>query len=77
VQISDYTGAALTTRGSFFPPGKTPQGGERKLYLVIEGETQAIVEKAMSEVRRLLYEALQAEQDKPSGKPAYGKYSVV
>jgi hypothetical protein len=33
--ISELSGAAITTRGSFFPPGKVPGPKERKLHLVI------------------------------------------
>ena len=34
--ISDWTGAAITTRGQFFPPGKVPGPRDRKLYLLRE-----------------------------------------
>ncbi|KAK8976615.1 hypothetical protein V6N11_057215 [Hibiscus sabdariffa] len=38
--ISEWTGAAITTRGQYFPPGRIPGPGERKLYLFIEGPTE-------------------------------------
>ncbi|KAL6183905.1 hypothetical protein ACLB2K_045315 [Fragaria x ananassa] len=38
--ISEWTGAAITTRGQYFPPGKVPGPGDRKLYLFIEGPTE-------------------------------------
>ncbi|XP_068653685.1 DEAD-box ATP-dependent RNA helicase 42-like [Aristolochia californica] len=54
VPISDWTGAAITTRGQYFPPGKIPGPGERKLYLFIEGPTESSVKKAKAEVKRVL-----------------------
>ncbi|KAJ1984612.1 pre-mRNA processing RNA-helicase [Dimargaris cristalligena] len=55
-QITELTGAAITTRGTFFPPGKQPPNGsdERKLYLYIESHQQQAVEKARTEIRRIL-----------------------
>ncbi|KAL3700308.1 hypothetical protein R1sor_018330 [Riccia sorocarpa] len=55
-QISEWTGAAITTRGQFFPPGKVPAPGERKLFLFIEGPTEASVKKAKAEVKRLAWQ---------------------
>ncbi|XP_068647266.1 DEAD-box ATP-dependent RNA helicase 42-like [Aristolochia californica] len=54
VPISDWTGAAITTRGQYFPPGKIAGPGERKLYLFIEGPTESSVKKAKAEVKRVL-----------------------
>eukprot|EP00898_Chlorokybus_atmophyticus_P003656 jgi/Chlat1/4291/Chrsp29S04385 len=42
-QITEYTGAAITTRGQYYPTGKNPPPGERKLYLLIEGPTEISV----------------------------------
>ena len=33
-QLNELTGAAVTTKGFYVPPGKAPPDGERKLYLV-------------------------------------------
>ncbi|URE46893.1 DEAD-box ATP-dependent RNA helicase [Musa troglodytarum] len=52
--ISEWTGAAITTRGQYFPPGKISGPGERKLYLYIEGPTESSVKKAKAEVKRVL-----------------------
>ncbi|MEE6479340.1 hypothetical protein FKM82_012222, partial [Ascaphus truei] len=35
-RISEYSEAAITIRGTYFPPGKEPKEGERKIYLAIE-----------------------------------------
>ena len=35
-RIGEYSEAAITIRGTYFPPGKEPKEGERKIYLAIE-----------------------------------------
>ena len=34
--LAELTGAAITPRGVFVPPGRPPPPGERKLYLLIQ-----------------------------------------
>ncbi|KAG9456616.1 hypothetical protein H6P81_001124 [Aristolochia fimbriata] len=76
VPISDWTGAAITTRGQYIPPGKIPGPGERKLYLFIEGPTESSVKKAKAEVKRVLEDyTAQALQLPGAAQP--GKYSVL
>ncbi|ORY54037.1 P-loop containing nucleoside triphosphate hydrolase protein [Neocallimastix californiae] len=78
--LTELTGAAITTRGTFFPPGKQPGPNERKLYLFIEGETQLIVDKAKTEIKRILTEAtlscIEAEA-RGTGSEATGRYTVI
>jgi len=78
--ITELTGAAITTRGTFFPSGKQPGPNERKLYLFIEGETQLIVDKAKTEIKRILTEAtlscIEAES-RGTGSEATGRYTVI
>ncbi|KAG1460798.1 hypothetical protein G6F56_005865 [Rhizopus delemar] len=80
-QITEVTGAAITTRGTFFPTGKQPTGGERKLYLFIEGDSEMVVDKAKMEIRRVLIEAttaqLEAERRGGGGTGGAGRYQVV
>ncbi|KAI8364321.1 P-loop containing nucleoside triphosphate hydrolase protein [Choanephora cucurbitarum] len=78
-QITDISGAAITTRGSYFPPGKQPTGNERKLYLFIEGDSEMVVEKAKNEIKRILVEATaaQMEADARGGGGGSGRYQVV
>ncbi|CAG8699492.1 15207_t:CDS:10 [Dentiscutata erythropus] len=84
-QITELTGAAITTRGTYFPPGRQPApgSGERKLYLFVEGENEYVVEKAKNEIKRILTEttlsAIEAEARNPGSTSlgGYGKYSVV
>jgi len=72
--ITEWTGAAITTRGSYVQPGRNVPPGERKLYLFIEGPDVGCVRNAKQEIRRILDEALiTAIPD----KPVFGKYTVV
>jgi len=55
--ITEFTNTAITTRGTYVPPGKQVLApGERRLYLVIEGDEMANVKKARSEILRILEE---------------------
>lgn len=56
--ISEYSEAGITVRGTYLAPGKEPPLGERKLYLAIEGTTELAVQKARSEIIRLIKEEL-------------------
>lgn len=56
--ISEYSEAGITVRGTFFPPGKDPGLGERKLFLAIEGTNEMAVSKAQAEIKRLIKEEL-------------------
>ncbi|KAI5659360.1 hypothetical protein M9H77_28153 [Catharanthus roseus] len=74
--ISEWTGAAITTRGQFFPPGKITGPGERKLYLFIEGPTEQSVKRAKAEQKHVLEDiSMQASSLPGSAQP--GRYSVV
>lgn len=57
-QICDFTGAAITTRGKFYPPGKNPPPGanfhNKKLHLLIEGKTEQAVREAKAELKKIL-----------------------
>ena len=73
--ISEWTGAAITTRGQYYPPGKILGPGERKLYLFIEGPTESSVKKAKAEVKRVL-EDITAQTLSLPGAAQPGKYVV-
>jgi len=67
--ITEFTQCAVTTRGTFILPGKTPGVGERKLYLYIEGPTAEAVKSAKAEIKRVLEEAaVMANPEKPTGR---------
>ncbi|XP_059622729.1 probable ATP-dependent RNA helicase DDX46 [Phlebotomus argentipes] len=57
-QISEYSEAGLTVRGTYVAPGKNPPEGERKLYLAIESCNELAVQKAKREITRLIKEEL-------------------
>lgn len=57
-QISEYSEAGLTVRGTYVPQGKNPPEGERKLYLAIESCSELSVQKAKREITRLIKEEL-------------------
>ena len=45
-QISEYSEAGITVRGTYYGPGKTVPEGDRKLYLAIESTQELSVQKA-------------------------------
>lgn len=55
-RIIDLTGTSITNKGNWYPPGKPVPPGETKLYILIEGETQISVDRALYELKRLLTE---------------------
>lgn len=57
-QISEYSEAGLTVRGTYVPQGKSAPEGERKLYLAIESCSERAVQKAKNEIQRLIKEEL-------------------
>ena len=79
-QLTEDTGASLTTRGTFVPQGGKLKDGQRKLFLVIEGSSEQIVQHALEEVKRLLTEgtvqAIERGQIQTSQAPG-GKYQVL
>ncbi|XVE99571.1 hypothetical protein REPUB_Repub03eG0210700 [Reevesia pubescens] len=74
--ISEWTGAAITTRGQFFPPGRVPGPGERKLYLFIEGPTEISVKRAKAELKRVLEDISHQSLQLPGGTQP-GRYQVL
>lgn len=77
-KILDSTGTSITTKGSFYPPGKeAPANGDPKLYILIEGDTEVAVSSALQEMTRLLREATIAAVDADNRAPASGRYTVT
>lgn len=72
--ISEFTKAAIIAKGSYYPPGRNPPQGERKLYFFIEGETEAAVKAARKELRRSLDE--HAAVAAPAEDSKYSKYRI-
>jgi ATP-dependent RNA helicase DDX46/PRP5 len=77
-KILEATGTSITTKGSFYPAGKeVPAGGDPKLYILVEGDTELVVTNAMRELMRLLKEGTMAAADAEGRAPASGRYNVV
>ncbi|KFK30099.1 hypothetical protein AALP_AA7G216800 [Arabis alpina] len=75
--ISDWSGAAITTRGQFYTSGRIPGPGERKLYLFIEGPTEKSVKTAKAELKRVLEDITKQAMSLPGGGSQPGRYSVL
>jgi len=74
--ISEFSEAGITVRGSYYPAGKEPKEGERKLYLAMEATTELAISKAKAEVIRLIKEELIRLQN--SYQPINrGRYKVL
>ncbi|KAJ9144885.1 p-loop containing nucleoside triphosphate hydrolase protein [Coniochaeta hoffmannii] len=77
-KILDSTGTSITTKGNYYAPGKEPPpGGEPKLYILIEGDTEVAVGNALAEMTRLLKEGTIAAADAESRAPASGRYTIT
>ncbi|KAK7753211.1 pre-mRNA processing RNA-helicase [Diatrype stigma] len=77
-KILEATGTSITTKGTYYPLGKDVQpGGEPKLYILVEGDTELVVANAMAELTRLLKEGTMAAADADSRAPIGGRYTVT
>ncbi|XP_033229972.1 probable ATP-dependent RNA helicase DDX46 isoform X2 [Belonocnema kinseyi] len=76
-QISEYSEAGLTVRGTYIVTGKAPPEGERKLYLAIESTSELAVSKAKAEVSRLIKEELIKLQASGTHTGSRGRYKVL
>jgi ATP-dependent RNA helicase DDX46/PRP5 len=77
-RILEETGASITNKGNYYAPGKEPQPGEPpKLYILVEGDTEVVVESAMTSLTRLLREGTIAALEADAKAPASGRYSVI
>lgn len=76
-KILESTGTSITTKGNFYATGKEPGPTEQpKLYILVEGDTEVVVQEAMRELMRLLKDGtMSAAENEVRAGP--GKYSVV
>lgn len=72
--VKELADVNITVRGSFFAPGRRPGAGEERLALQVDGRTEADVERAYAELRRMVEEAAEGADERSGG---YAKYSVV
>lgn len=54
--VLEGTGVAVVSRGNYVPPEKKLQPGDRRLHLLIEGDSELGVQKVKMEIVRLLDE---------------------
>jgi len=77
-KILEATGTSITTKGTYYAPGKDPApGGEPKLYILIEGDTEVVVGNALTELTRLLKEGTLAAADAENRAPVSGRYTIT
>ncbi|XP_076054170.1 pre-mRNA processing factor 5 [Oratosquilla oratoria] len=76
-QISEYSEAGITVRGTFCPAGKNPPEGERKLFLAIESTSELAVSKAKAEIVRLIREELVKLRTSAGPVKQTGRYKVL
>ena len=55
-RMQDEFRTAVTLKGSFFPQGKEPGPGERKIYLQLEANSDTTLRNAVLEIQRMLNE---------------------
>ncbi len=75
--ISEWYQCAVTVKGVYIPPGRKPNPGERKVYMLVEGPTEINVQKAVREIVRLLEETTMQVGFTEKERAAGGKYQVV
>ena len=77
-EITDRTGVAIISRGSYVPPNKKLEIGERKLHLLIEGSSELSVKQAKLEIQRLLEEeTIRLGATGALNSNTSGRYSVL
>ncbi|KAL5240835.1 hypothetical protein ACI65C_008245 [Semiaphis heraclei] len=76
-QISEYSEAGITVRGTYYPPPKNPPEGERKLFLAIESTDELAVSKAKIEITRLIKEELLKMQTSAHHMINKARYKVL
>jgi len=77
-QISEFTGAAITTRGHYYPLNKVPRdGSEPKLHLLIEGPSESSVRRAKQEVKQILETTLASMTQLPGHRGGATRYNIT
>lgn len=65
----------MTIRGKYYAPGTPVPPGERRLYLLIEAETESCIRKAKLEIKKILMET--TEKAMRRDVPTTGKYNIM
>ena len=74
--VSEQTGVAIISRGAYVPPGKKLEPGERRLFLLLEGNTDLQVRQAKLEILRLLDEETM-RLGAAGNASSFGRYAVL
>lgn len=72
--LNERTGAAVTTKGFYEPPGHRLPEGERRIYLHIEGPNEQTVKECKREIKRILEETTERAMRREA--PAGGRYQI-
>jgi ATP-dependent RNA helicase DDX46/PRP5 len=77
-RLQDEFQTAVTLKGSYFGPGRTPADGERRLYLHLEATSEHVLQNCVVEIKRLLNEeTLRVSAKGSSSASSSHKYSVL
>lgn len=74
--IIERAGVTIISRGTFIPPGKKLEPGDRKLFLLIEGTSEMSVKFARMEIQRALEEET-LKLGTAATMSSFGRYSVT
>lgn len=75
-RLQDEFQTAVTLKGSYFPPGKSPAKNERRLYLHLEATSERVLKNCVLEIQRLLNEETLRVGGRSSSTSSH-KYSVL
>jgi ATP-dependent RNA helicase DDX46/PRP5 len=76
-RLQDEFQTAVTLKGEYFGPGRTPGEGERKLYLHLEATSERILQNCVLEIKRLLNEETLRVGARSSSGSSSHKYNVL
>lgn len=74
-RLQDEFRTAVTLKGSYYPPGKSPGPGERRLYLHLEAASESSLQKCVLDIQRLLNE--ETLRGTKSAMGSSHKYSIL
>mmetsp|Transcript_15775 Transcript_15775/g.23219 ORF Transcript_15775/g.23219 Transcript_15775/m.23219 type:complete len:495 (+) Transcript_15775:1770-3254(+) len=76
-KLQDEFQTAVTLKGSYFPPGRTPEKNERRLYLHLEATSERILKNCVLEIQRLLNEETLRVGGRGNSSASSHKYNVL
>lgn len=57
--MQEFADVGVSVKGTHYPPGKEPkEGGERKLYLLLQAHDEISLRRAKDEIIRIMRETL-------------------